>query len=152
VEERFMPIEIERKFLVKKDLLPELPEGDDLEQGYLATDPTVRVRLVTRPDGTRHAELTIKGKGLLSRAEFNYPIPAADAEALLRLCARSLRKLRRRLGRWELDHFRDRDLWLAEIELEAEGELFERPPWLGEEVSTDPAYANSRLASARPAE
>jgi adenylate cyclase len=147
-----MGTEIERKFLVRAELLPELPQPDELEQGYLSTDPTVRVRLVARPDGTRHAELTIKGKGLLSRAEFNYPIPAADAEALLRLCTRSLRKRRRKLGRWDLDHFRDRELWLAEIELSGEDEPFERPPWLGEEVTQDPAYSNSRLATLRPAQ
>ena len=144
--------EIERKFLVRAELLPELPQGDELEQGYLSTEPTVRVRLVARPDGTRHAELTIKGKGLLTRAEFNYPIPAADAEALLRLCTRSLGKIRRRLGRWELDHFKARGLWLAEIELTREDEPFERPAWLGDEVTEDPAYSNSRLASARAAE
>ena len=143
-----MPTEIERKFLVKKELLPkELPPGDELEQGYLSTDPTVRVRLVATPDGTRHAELTIKGKGMVSRAEFNYPIPPADAEALLRLCGRSLRKVRRKLGRWDLDHFRSRDLWLAEIELTSEDERFDRPPWLGNEVTEDPAYANTRLAT-----
>ena len=144
--------EIERKFLVRKELLPELPQGDELEQGYLATDPTVRVRLVASPDGTRHAELTIKGKGLLTRAEFNYPIPAGDAEALLRLCGRSLRKVRRRLGRWELDHFKGRELWLAEIELTREDEPFDRPRWLGEEVTEDAAYSNSRLATARAPE
>ena len=143
-----MATEIERKFLVRKDLLPkELPPGDELEQGYLSTDPTVRVRLVATPDGTRHAELTIKGKGMLSRAEFNYPIPLADAEALLRLCGRSLRKVRRKLGRWDLDHFRTRDLWLAEIELKSEDERFDRPPWLGNEVTEDPAYSNTRLAT-----
>ena len=144
--------EIERKFLVRKEFLPELPQGDELEQGYLSVEPTVRVRLVARPDGTRHAELTIKGKGLLTRAEFNYPIPAADAEALLRLCTRSLRKIRRRLGRWELDHFKSSGLWLSEIELTREDEPFDRPQWLGEEVTEDPAYSNSRLATARAAE
>lgn len=144
--------EIERKFLVRKEKLPELPQGDELEQGYLSTDPTVRVRLVARPDGTRHAELTIKGKGLVSRAEFNYPIPAADAEALFHLCGRSLRKIRRKLGRWDLDHFRDRDLWLAEIELASEDEPFDRPPWLGKEVTEDAAYSNSRLATPRSRE
>lgn len=145
--------EIERKFLVRKELLPgELPEGDELEQGYLSVDPVVRVRLVTGPDGTRHAELTLKGKGLLSRAEFNYPIPAEDAEALLAICARSLRKVRRRLGRFELDHFRERDLWVAEIELSDERERFEQPGWLGEEVTNDPQYANSHLATPRRAE
>jgi CYTH domain-containing protein len=148
-----MGVEIERKFLVKRERLPaELPEPDDLEQGYLSTDPAVRVRIVARPDGTRYAELTIKGKGLLTRAEFNYPIPPADAEALLRLCRTGLRKLRRRLGRFELDHFRDRDLWLAEIELRDAAESFERPPWLGEEVTEDPTYSNSRLATPRPPE
>src|SRR5215813_7144260 len=143
-----MPTEIERKFLVNPEMLPkDLPPGDELEQGYLSTDPTVRVRLVATPDGTRHAELTIKGKGLVSRPEFNYPIPPADAEALLRLCSRSLRKVRRKLGRWDLDHFRARELWLAEIELTSEGERFDRPAWLGAEVTTDPGYANSRLAT-----
>jgi adenylate cyclase len=147
-----MGTEIERKFLVKQERLPELPQGDELEQGYLSTDPTVRVRLVARPDGTRHAELTIKGQGLLSRAEFNYPIPPADAEALMRLCARSLRKVRRKLGRWELDHFKATGLWLAEIELAREDEPFDRPAWLGDEVTEDPAYSNSRLATVRSAE
>jgi adenylate cyclase len=145
-----MAVEIERKFLVRKELLPQpLPEGDDLEQGYLGLEPVVRVRLVTTPDGVRHAELTIKGKGTLSRAEFNYPIPDEDAEALLRLCSRSLRKVRRKLGRFELDHFRERDLWLAEIELRQEGEGFERPSWLGEEVTENAEYANTRLATPR---
>jgi adenylate cyclase len=144
--------EIERKFLVREQHLPrELPEGDELEQGYLSVDPTVRVRLVTGREGTRHAELTVKGKGLVSRAEFNYPIPNEDAEALLSLCNRSLRKVRRKLGRFELDHFRERDLWLAEIELSDERERFDRPLWLGEEVTGDPQYANSRLATPRNA-
>jgi adenylate cyclase len=148
-----MGVEIERKFLVRKDRLPpELPEGDELEQGYLCTDPTVRVRLVTGHDGIRHAELTIKGKGLLTRAEFNYPVPPEDAEALLRMCGRTLRKFRRRVGRFDLDHFRDRDLWLAEIELRSERESFERPPWLGDEVTHDPAWSNSRLATPRTPE
>src|SRR5258708_19076308 len=143
-----MGVGSEGKFLVKQDALrKDLPAGDELEQGYLSTDPTVRVRLVSGPDGTRHAELTIKGKGMLTRAEFNYPIPVEDAEALLRLCRTALRKRRRKLGRFELDHFRDRDLWLAEIELRGERERFDRPPWLGEEVTEDPNYSNSRLAT-----
>ena len=148
-----MPLEIERKFLVAVDRLPRpLPEPDDLEQGYLSTDPAVRVRVVTRPDGTRHAELTVKGRGLLSRAEFNYPIPPQDAEEMMRLCSRSLRKLRRRIGRFQLDHFRDRDLWVAEIELRDEREEFDRPAWLGDEVTDDVRYTNARLASPRAPE
>jgi adenylate cyclase len=145
--------EIERKFLVRREKLPEhLPQGDELEQGYLSVDPTVRVRLVVRPDGTRHAALTVKGKGLLSRTEFEYPIPPADAESLLRLCTRSLRKVRRELGRFVLDHFKSRDLWLAEIELSSENETFARPDWLGDEVTEDAGYANARLAEERRAQ
>jgi|SRR5450432_2869614 adenylate cyclase len=147
-----MGVEIERKFLVLKAALPELPQGDELEQGYLSIDPAVRVRLVVRPDGTRHAALTIKGKGLLTRAEFEYPIPPSDAEALLRLCTRSLRKVRREMGPFVLDHFKDRDLWLAEIELGSENEAFEKPAWLGEEVTQDPRYSNTRLAEERLAQ
>jgi adenylate cyclase len=144
-----MGVEIERKFLVLAHALPELPQGDELEQGYLSTDPAVRIRLVARPDGTRHAALTIKGKGLLTRAEFEYPIPVEDAEAMLRLCKRSLRKVRRALGPFVLDHFKERNLWLAEIELKSEDEAFEKPAWLGQEVTQDPRYSNTRLAEER---
>jgi len=74
-----------------------------------------------------------------------------DAEALLRMCSRALRKVRRKLGRFTLDHFRERDLWLAEIELGDERESFERPAWLAEEVTQDPEYTNARLATPRRA-
>jgi adenylate cyclase len=60
-----------------------------------------------------------------------------------------LRKRRRKLGRWDLDHFPERDLWLAEIELKYEKESFENPRWLGTEVTEDPAYGNAQLASPR---
>ncbi len=145
-----MGIEIERKFLVLRELLPkDLPAPDEIEQGYLSANPTVRVRTRRSAGGERRGELTIKGKGKLSRAEWNYDIPAAEAEELLDLCAVSLRKTRRELGRWELDYFADRDLWLAEIELSREDEPFERPDWLGDEVTSDGSYSNSRLARER---
>ncbi|GAC1347625.1 MAG: CYTH domain-containing protein [Myxococcales bacterium] len=150
-----MGVEIERKFLVRADLLPALPAPLELTQGYLSTAPAVRVRLAVAPDGTRSGELTIKGPGLVSRAEFNYPLPPPDADELLGLCGRSLRKRRHRLGRWEIDLFPDHPgpgggvLWLAEIELKAENEPFDRPPWLGPEVTHDPSYANAALARPR---
>ncbi len=145
-----MGIEIERKFLVRRELLPaELPAPDEIEQGYLSASPTVRVRTRRKAGGERQGELTIKGKGQLSRGEWNYDIPAAEADELLELCATSLRKTRRELGRWELDYFADRDLWLAEIELAREDEPFERPAWLGDEVTSDSAWSNSRLARER---
>ena len=142
-----MGLEIERKFLVRNHLLPALPAPDQIAQGYLSVKPAVRVRLRTAPDGARRAYLTIKGRGLVSRAEFEYEVPAADGDALLALCTRSLTKRRYVLGRWEIDEFTDRALWLAEIELAREDEPFERPAWLGEEVTHDPGYSNARLAA-----
>ena len=140
-------MEIERKFLVREDLLPALPPPSRLVQGYLSVAPVVRVRLSTSPAGVETGALTIKGRGLLSRAEFEYEIPAADARQLLDLCGRKLSKARHLLGRWEIDHFADRGLWLAEIELSSEDEPFDSPPWLGAEVTHDPAYSNANLAA-----
>jgi adenylate cyclase len=143
-----MAVEIERKFLVEPALLPALPVPDELHQGYLAADPAVRVRLRTLPDGSRRGFLTVKGRGLVSRAEFEYAIPPEDAAQLLLLCKTALRKQRYLLGPWEVDHFPDRGLWLAEIELDAESETFDRPAWLGAEVSGDARYQNVNLAAA----
>ena len=143
-----MPLEIERKFLVREALLPALPPPSKLTQGYLSVTPVVRVRLSTSPSGIETGALTVKGSGLLTRAEFEYAIPPADAQQLLALCARKLSKSRHVLGRWEIDHFEGRGLWLAEIELSDEAEPFDRPPWLGDEVTQDPAYSNARLAGA----
>jgi adenylate cyclase len=145
-----MQTEIERKFLVDPARLGELPGFDDITQGYLATDPTVRVRLRILPSGEKAGELTIKGPGLVERPEFNYPIPPGDALQLLTLCSKILRKRRYVLGRWELDFFPDRGLWLAEIELHTRDEPFSHPTWLGLDVSENPAYQNSNLA--RPPE
>lgn len=142
-----MGVEIERKFLVKAELLPELLAPDSIEQGYLSSKPTVRVRLRTSPDGARSGFLTIKGPGLISRAEFEYAIPPDDALALLALCSTRLSKERHLLGRWEIDWFPALRLWLAEIELSREDEPFERPAFLGLEVSADPRYGNASLAS-----
>ncbi len=151
-----MAHEIERKFLVHADALP--PDGRTggarFAQGYLATSPTVRVRLADGGTEGAQAWLTIKGPGLLSRSEFEYAIPPADAEALLALCRTSIAKTRRevRVGShvWEIDEFAGplAGLWLAEIELDDEGETFERPAWLDREVTTDPRYSNSALAEA----
>ena len=143
-----MGVEIERKFLVDAALLPPLPSPAQLSQGYLASDPAVRVRLTTLPTGERFGALTVKGPGLIERREFDYPIPPGDAAQLLTLCRTSISKKRYRLGRWEVDRFDGNDLWLAEIELSRADEPFERPAWLREEVSGDPRYQNVNLAAA----
>jgi CYTH domain-containing protein len=151
------PREIERRFLVRPDLLPRsLPKGERLRQGYLSFLPLVRVRNSRSARGKERAWLTVKGRGMLARAEFEYRIPPAHAHALFRLCgAFQVFKTRRLLGRWVLDEYRGRlkGLWLAEIELRRTSE---KPPplplWLGREVTYDLRYTNSYLArlSRRP--
>jgi adenylate cyclase len=144
-----MAIEIERKFLVDVSKLPELPKPYFLKQGYLASKPTVRIRTVLAPDGSQQCILTIKGPGLIARTELEYPIPLEDAPVLFGLCKRSLEKRRYKIGRWELDHFtglKRGELWMAEIELSSIEESFERPAWIGEEVTGDPSYSNNKLA------
>lgn len=148
--------EVERKFRVRQELLPDLPAGSRLAQGYLSLKPVVRVRTVHAPDGAEHGYLTIKGEGLTDRAEFEYEIPYEEATALLELSQASIvRKTRHRFPvegapelHWELDVFEgDNDgLVIAEVELPAADHDFPRPAWLGEDVSHDSAYQNVHLA------
>jgi len=147
-----MGIEIERKFLVVGDAWRAAP-AVPYAQGYLNRDKqrTVRVRVVQQ-----QAWLTVKGANAgATRAEFEYPIPVADAEQLLALCDGPLvRKLRRVVvhagAAWEIDEFQgdNAGLVVAEIELPSEDAPFEPPPWLGVEVTHDPRYFNSSLATA----
>jgi len=146
-----MAIEIERKFLVRKPLWAPAVPGTRYRQGYLSLDPqrTVRVRLAGAA-----GFLTIKGASAHgARAEYEYPIPAADAEALLALCHRPLiEKLRYRVTvgghLWEVDEFfgDNAGLLLAEVELTEIGEAVELPEWVGEEVTDDPRYYNAALS------
>ena len=148
-----MPLEIERKFLVENESWRGRADaGRRLQQAYLAeTDRTVvRVRI---EDG-RRAVLTIKSAAPgLSRQEFEYPIPPADAEALAALRqGAALEKTRFRVPHagwtWEIDVYAgdNQGLIIAEIELASEADAFEPPPWLGREVTEDPRYKNRALA------
>jgi adenylate cyclase len=147
--------EIERKFLVRPLLIPAdaLRNGAAFEQGYLATEPTVRVRRSVLA-GEAFGFLTIKGPGMIDRLELEYAIPPEDARALLALSKWSLSKVRHRIAfgahTWDVDAFTGdhAGLWLAEIELGREDEPFERPPWVADEVSLDPRYSNAALARA----
>ena len=147
-----MADEIERKFLVRADSWRGGKEGTRYRQGYLinSASRTVRVRL-----SDAGAWLTIKGARVgLTRPEFEYAIPAGDAERMLAtLCEGSLvEKTRYRVPYgahvWEVDEFHgdNAGLVLAELELQHEAETFERPAWLGEEVSEDLRYYSGRLA------
>ncbi|MEM6793460.1 MAG: CYTH domain-containing protein [Acidobacteriota bacterium] len=148
-----MAVEIERKFLVSSDAWRAGAEpGTRLRQGYLSTDPDRNVRV--RIKGEK-ALLTVKGRlgeGTVSRLEYEYEIPMADAEAMLGLCLASpIDKTRYEIPHgghlFELDEFHGRNagLLIAEIELESESAHFEKPPWLGREVSDDPRYLNANL-------
>jgi adenylate cyclase len=147
-----MAIEIERKFLVRGDGWRAGAAATVYKQGYLSVNPgcSVRVRL-----GGDQAWLTIKGASRgLARQEFEYPIPPGDAEALLGLClpgviSKTRYVLMRGKHRWEIDEFHgdNEGLLLAEIELDHEDEAFDRPDWLGEEVSEDPRYYNAALSA-----
>jgi len=149
-----MPVEIERKFLVHAARLPtaHLGAGARFAQGYLSQRPTVRVRLATQPGADDRAWLTVKGPGGLQRAEYEYAIPPDHAREMLGLCAVVIDKTRHHIPVgahvWDVDGFHGRfeGLWLAEVELRAEGEDFVRPPWLAEEVTDDPRYSNAALA------
>lgn len=146
-----MNIEIERKFLLKNDNWSEGAVGVHYKQVYLNEkgDNTVRVRI----EGEK-AKLTIKGKSSnISRLEFEYDIPMEDAEALFTLAKTPIvEKYRYKImyagNCWEVDEFLglNRGLVVAEIELESETQSFEKPDWIGMEVSGDKRYTNANLA------
>ncbi|HEY3325358.1 MAG TPA: CYTH domain-containing protein [Planctomycetota bacterium] len=147
-----MSTEIEHKFLVNPKLLPRLPKGRKLIQGYLCAKPVIRARISTDKNRRRAAFLTIKGKGLRVRAEYEYPIPVADARRLLKLCgSRVIEKIRYEWDGWEIDQFlgKHRGLWLAEYELHsARAKLPMLPDWVGKEVTSDPRFHNVNMARA----
>ena len=147
-----MSVEIERKFLVK-DLSwkASATSFKEFQQGYFPTGDGVTVR--ARIAGDR-ARLTIKGPvSGISRAEFEYPIPIADAVAFLStFCVKPVIIKRRWYVpfcdfTWEVDEFagKNEGLIVAEIELDSPDREFPAPPWLGREVSHEPRFRNSRL-------
>ena len=148
-----MPQEIERKYLVRLEHWKPTTAGVLYRQGYLSSvkERVVRVRIAGE-----QAYLTIKGlmRGV-TRLEFEYAIPVPDAATMLDLlCERPLiEKTRYREafgGRtWEIDVFHgdNEGLVVAEVEITAESEPVQAPPWLGREVSSDPRYLNSNLIS-----
>ena len=131
-----MAAEIERKFLVADDSWRDGTTGVRIAQGYLSLDPdrTVRVRLAGQD-----AWLTIKGRTEgITRAEFEYAIPADDAQVLLEMCLPSvIDKTRHEVSYgghlWEIDVFHgdNEGLVIAEVELDDESICPELPPWAG---------------------
>ena len=146
-----MGIEIERKFLLTGTDWKALAKGTPYRQGYLNStkERTVRVRTIADK-----GFLTIKGISVgATRVEYEYEIPRNDADALLNeLCEKPLiEKNRYKIVHqgftWEVDEFfgENDGLVVAEIELESEEQSFEKPEWVGKEVTGDQRYFNSSL-------
>ena len=144
--------EIERKFLVRSmDFIALSTEHHQIEQGYLSKSPTIRVRI--RDD---QAFMTIKSSKLregIAKFEWEKEIDVADAQELMQLCLPGVISKTRYIipcpnGRkWEVDVFHGRleGRVLAELELGDENEAFDRPEWLGEEVTGMPQYYNANM-------
>jgi len=148
-----MPLEIERKFLVYHELLPEGMDGVPIKQGYLHSDEdkSIRVRIMGHK-----SYLTIKGRDIQgSRPEFEYEIPYDDGIHLYEnfTNAGRINKIRFHLlighHLWEVDKFLDdnQGLWLAEVELNSADEEIVVPSWVKKEVTGNPRYLNSYLAN-----
>ena len=142
--------EIERKFLVKGNDWRKLAQGTHYRQGYLSTvkERTVRVRTIDDK-----GFLTVKGITVgASRLECEYDVPVKDALEMLEICEqpiieKSRYKIKYGGFTWEVDEFYgiNQGLIVAEIELESEDQKFDKPDWIGEEVTGDPKYFNSNL-------
>lgn len=148
-----MAQEIERKFLVSGDRWRQLGQQTLYRQGYIQREKhrTVRVRIAGA-----QAMLTLKGQAVgLSRLEFEYPIPTADAaEMLENLCDRPLiEKIRYKIPIeplvWEVDEFlgENQGLILAEVELQREDQSLIKPDWIAQEVTGKPRYYNANLVT-----
>ncbi len=146
-----MAIEIERKYLVTGDGWRDLAASTVFRQGYLSTvkERTVRVR-AAGDEGT----ITIKGITVgATRTEFEYPIPVADANAMLdELCERPIIEKTRHVVEvgsliWEIDEFSgvNDGLIVAEVELDSADQEIALPEWIGAEVTGDPRYYNANL-------
>lgn len=148
-----MAVEIERKFLVKSDAFKASAKKETrITQGYLSSVPERTVRVRIKGD---KGFMTIKGIGNesgASRYEWEREISVEDTQALLKICEPGVIDKTRYLvaqgeHTFEVDEFygENEGLTVAEVELASEDEAFEKPEWLGEEVTGDVKYYNSML-------
>jgi adenylate cyclase len=147
-----MATETERKFLVKGEFKHLSVRSSEITQRYIVRGPdkTIRVRIADD-----EAFLTIKSRitpGSLTRNEWEFPIPPDDATNMAAICLPGkIIKTRYYIPQgnhtFEVDVFHDKNegLIIAEIELSSEDEQFEKPEWLGEEVTDQPGYYNANL-------
>ncbi|HKK42182.1 MAG TPA: CYTH domain-containing protein [Bacteroidales bacterium] len=147
-----MATETERKFLVNGEFIGKAVRKTEILQRYLSVDPdkTVRLRIAGN-----EAFLTIKGRSRghsISRNEWEFPVPLQDARGMLEVCLPGkVVKTRYFIPfaghTFEVDVFHEENegLVLAEIELSFDNEDFEKPDWLGQEVTGIPEYYNANL-------
>lgn len=147
-----MAQEIERKFLVKGEFKKFAAKQTRITQGYLNSVPERTVRVRVKGD---KGYITVKGVGNASgasRYEWEKEIPVAEVTELLKICEPGvIDKTRYNIPAgnfvFEVDEFygENQGLVVAEIELKSESDVFEKPEWLGEEVTGDKKYYNSML-------
>jgi len=147
-----MALEIERKFLVSGEFRHLSIRKSEISQGYLSVDPdrVVRIRIING-----RAILSVKAPKSgteFSRHEWEYDIPAVEAEEMMEVCLPDvIRKTRYIVPEqdkiFEVDvfHAKNEGLVIAEIELDSEDEDFTKPSWLGEEVTGDPRFYSASL-------
>lgn len=147
-----MAKEIERKFLVRGEFRHLSVKELKITQGYLSVDPARIIRLRVCD---KRAILSVKaplGNSGFSRHEWEFEIPLSEASEILKVCLPEIIYKTRYLvpfssHTYEVDifHGRNEGLIIAELELTSEDEVFEKPEWLGEEVTGKPEYYNSNL-------
>ena len=149
-----MAHEIELKFLVKGDFRPFVTKKSEITQAYLTTDlnRTVRIRIRDKK-GYINIKGTAKVSGIM-RFEWEHEIPLEDAKELMQLRKTGLVEKTRYIIpienglEFEVDEFHgdNEDLLMAEIELPSTDTAFEKPEWLGEEVTGNPTFYSAELS------
>lgn len=147
-----MAKEIERKFLVSGEFKHLAFKHMRITQGYLSVDPDRIIRLRLCDD---NAILSVKAplrSTEFSRSEWEYEIPLSEAKEMLKVClpeiiqkTRYLVPFHNQVYEVDIFHGKNEGLVIAELELNAEDEIFEKPAWLGEEVTGKPEFYNSNL-------
>ena len=146
-----MALEIERKFLVNSDNYKLNAKSVEIKQAYLSIDKAMAIRV--RIENIQ-ASINIKSKKTeRTNYEFEYVIPLDEARSLIGMSSYDVIEKTRFLAEykdkiWEVDEFHkeNKGLWLAEIELESENELFSLPEWIKKEVTGDQKYFNAYLS------
>ena len=147
-----MSFEIERKFLVVGEFKHLATRSDFIVQGYIFSSPEKSVRVRLKGD---KGFITVKSsleESNITRNEWEYEIPAPEVNEMLRICSNVVEKTRYivyyKNVMFEIDEFygANEGLLLAEVELGFENQQFEKPDFIGQEVTGDRRYINAELA------